>query len=339
MHATIEQRSVLVTGGAGFIGSHIVEYLLAHGAKKVRVLDNLMTGLPGNVERFKGHPNYEFLEGDMRDASTCLRATEGMDYISHQAALGSVPRSIKDPATTNAINVNGFVNVMSAARENGVQRVVYASSSSVYGDEKTLPKVESKIGQPLSPYAVSKLAGELYQKVFHDVYGQQIIGLRYFNIFGPRQDPNGPYAAVIPRFIDRLRKGEPVFIDGDGSQTRDFTYIDNAVQANIKALTTAHPDAPGKVFNIAVGKRYSVLDLFETLVELMGLDAAPEHRDSRPGDVRDSLADIGLAQSLLGYEPSVHFKEGLRRTLCSMGVQLGDASAPLNASSAESHKG
>jgi UDP-N-acetylglucosamine 4-epimerase len=222
-----------------------------------------------------------------------------MDLVSHQAALGSVPRSVKDPATTNAINVNGFVNVMSAAREAGVKRVVYASSSSVYGDEKTLPKVEERIGKPLSPYAVSKLAGEQYQRVFADVYGQEIIGLRYFNIFGPRQDPNGPYAAVIPRFIDRIRNGEPVYIDGDGGQTRDFTYIDNAVQANIRALTTDNPAALGEVYNIAVGERFTVLDLYQRLCELLG----------------DSLASIEKAQRLLGYQPEIRMAEGLKRTV------------------------
>jgi UDP-N-acetylglucosamine 4-epimerase len=314
-HTALKNRAFLVTGGAGFIGSHIVEYLLAHGAAKVRVLDNLITGLSSNVDRFRDDPRYEFLEGDMREPETCLRACAGMDLVSHQAALGSVPRSVQDPATTNAINVGGFVNVMTAAREGGVQRVVYASSSSVYGDEKTLPKVEERIGKPLSPYAVSKLAGEHYQRVFADVYGQEIIGLRYFNIFGPRQDPNGPYAAVIPRFIDRIRNGEPVYIDGDGGQTRDFTYIDNAVQANIRALTTTNPQALGEVYNIAVGERFTVLDLYHRLRELLGSNAEPVHREPRPGDIRDSLASIEKAERLLGYRPTVRMADGLERTV------------------------
>jgi len=292
-----------------------VEYLLQHGVKRVRVLDSLITGLRSNVELFRDDSRYEFVEGDMRDFATCLRACEGMDMVSHQAALGSVPRSVADPITTNQINVDGYVNVLTAARQAGVKRVVYASSSSVYGDEATLPKTEAKIGKPLSPYAVSKLAGELYQQVFSQVYGQEIIGLRYFNVFGPRQDPNGPYAAVIPKFIDKILNGQPVEIDGDGGQTRDFTFIENVVQANMLALTTDNLEALGQVYNVAVGERFTVLQLFEHLRQLLGADAEPVHKESRPGDIRDSLASIEKAASLLGYEPRYRMKQGLALTV------------------------
>jgi len=261
----IKNTSFLITGGAGFIGSHICEYLMLNKAKKVRVLDNLMTGNYANIQRWEDEPNFEYMEGDIRDSSTCVKACEGIDYISHQAALGSVPRSLKDPIRTNAINVEGFLNMLVAAKDCNVKRFVYASSSSVYGDEPNLPKIEERIGNPLSPYAVSKATNELYAKVFESSYGMEIIGLRYFNIFGPRQDPNGPYAAVIPIFIDHLKRKQSIFIDGDGEQTRDFTFVENAVQANIRAMLTQEKGATGQTYNIAFGKNYSVNHLYNQI--------------------------------------------------------------------------
>ncbi|MFI5135539.1 MAG: NAD-dependent epimerase/dehydratase family protein, partial [Chitinophagales bacterium] len=233
---SLSEYSFLVTGGAGFIGSHLVEYLLKHGAKKVRVLDNLLTGSEKNVKLFISHPAYEFFREDIRNVNDCQRACEGIDFVLHQAALASVQRSMKDPITTHEINAGGFLNMLIAAREARVKRFVYASSSSIYGDHPDLPKKEDKTGNPLSPYAVSKKTNELYAHVFATAFGMEIIGLRYFNIFGPRQDPNGPYAAVIPAFIRDLNSGKSPIIYGNGSQTRDFTFVENAVQANIKAL-------------------------------------------------------------------------------------------------------
>ncbi|HWB62647.1 MAG TPA: SDR family oxidoreductase, partial [Chitinophagales bacterium] len=311
----LSQYSFLVTGGAGFIGSNIVEYLLKYKAKKVRVLDNLATGRVQNTVIFEGNPAYQFINGDIRDLATCRKACEGIDLVSHQAALGSVPRSIKEPENTNAVNVDGFVNMLVAAKDAGVKSFVYASSSSVYGDEKSLPKVEEKIGNPLSPYAVSKYANELYAKVFNHVYGMRITGMRYFNIFGPRQDPNGQYAAVMPLFIDKIMKREPVYIDGDGEQTRDFTFVENAVQANIRAMLTDNIEAFGTVFNIAVGENFSVNRLYSDIQKLLGSDHAATYRESRKGDIRNSLADISKAKNLLGYNPEFPFSKGLALTV------------------------
>lgn len=311
----LSNTSFLVTGGAGFIGSNIVEYLLKYGAKKVRVLDNLATGRIENVDLFKNNPAYEFIKGDIRDLETCRKACDGIDYVSHQAALGSVPRSIKEPQNTNDVNVGGFVNMITAAKDAGVKKFVYASSSSVYGDEKSLPKVEEKIGKQLSPYAVSKYANELYADVFYKTYGLQIIGLRYFNIFGPRQDPNGQYAAVIPLFVSKIMSRTEVYIDGDGEQTRDFTFVDNAVQANVRAMLTNNTEAAGKVFNIAVGENFSVNQLYNNIGKLLGSDHKPTYRDTRPGDIRNSLADISKAQTLLGYKPQFNFDKGLALTV------------------------
>ncbi len=311
----LSKSSFLVTGGAGFIGSNIVEYLLKYGAKKVRVLDNLATGRIENVDLFKANPAYEFIKGDIRDIETCRKACEGIDYVTHQAALGSVPRSIKEPQNTNDVNVGGFVNMITAAKDAGVKKFVYASSSSVYGDEKSLPKVEEKIGKQLSPYAVSKYANELYADVFYKTYGLQVTGLRYFNIFGPRQDPNGQYAAVIPLFVSKIMSRTEVFIDGDGEQTRDFTFVDNAVQANVRAMLTDNTEAAGKVFNIAVGENFSVNQLYNNIGKLLGSDHQPTYRDTRPGDIRNSLADISKAEALLSYNPQFNFDKGLALTV------------------------
>lgn len=311
----LSKSSFLVTGGAGFIGSNIVEYLLKYGAKKVRVLDNLATGRIENVDLFKANTAYEFIKGDIRDIETCRKACEGIDYVTHQAALGSVPRSIKEPQNTNDVNVGGFVNMITAAKDAGVKKFVYASSSSVYGDEKSLPKVEEKIGKQLSPYAVSKYANELYADVFYKTYGLQVTGLRYFNIFGPRQDPNGQYAAVIPLFVSKIMSRTEVFIDGDGEQTRDFTFVDNAVQANVRAMLTNNAEAAGKVFNIAVGENFSINQLYNNIAKLLGSDHQPTYRDTRPGDIRNSLADISKAETLLSYKPQFNFDKGLALTV------------------------
>ncbi len=311
----LSKASFLVTGGAGFIGSNIVEYLLKYGAKKVRVFDNLATGRALNIEGFKGNPAFEFMEGDLRNLEACRAACAGIDYVSHQAALGSVPRSINEPWNTNDVNVGGFVNMITVAKDAGVKKFVYASSSSVYGDEQSLPKVEEKIGKQLSPYAVSKYANELYADVFSKVYGMQVTGLRYFNIFGPKQDPNGQYAAVIPLFVSKIMSREEVFIDGDGEQTRDFTFVDNAVQANVRAMLTDNKTASGQVFNIAVGENFSVNQLYNNIASLLNSDHKPIYRNARAGDVRNSLADISKANQLLGYNPQYDFKKGLALTV------------------------
>jgi len=311
----ISDFKVLVTGGAGFIGSNLVDYLLQHGVKKVRIIDNLSTGFERNIKDFMRDPRFEFFRGDIRNAEDCRKACEGMTHISHQAALGSVPRSLKEPAATNDVNVGGFVNILTAARDEGIKRVVYASSSSVYGDEPTLPKIEERVGRPLSPYAVSKKANELYGEIFAGSYGMSIAGLRYFNIFGPRQDPQGAYAAVIPLFMYKMLSGEQPVIDGDGMQSRDFTYVENAVQANVKALTAALPEGRHEVFNIAVGQRFTVNDLYAKLAELLHIESPALHGPPRQGDVRNSLADIGKAGKMLSYAPDVDFHEGLKRTL------------------------
>lgn len=304
---------ILITGGAGFIGSNLAEHLLfLPQVSFVRVLDNLATGSTKNIEHLLAHPKFEFLEGDIRDYDTCMQACEGIDRISHQAALGSVPRSIKDPLTTNAVNITGTLNIFTAAKEKGVDRVVYAASSSTYGDHPGLPKVEDRIGNPLSPYAVTKYVNELYAKVYGNVYGLNTIGLRYFNVFGPRQNPNGPYAAVIPLFIQSVLNNEAPHINGDGETSRDFTYVANAVQANERALFTENKEALNQVYNIAFGERTTLNELFEEIKTVARVDLSPNYGPERAGDVRHSLADISKAKELIGYDPAISVKQGLR---------------------------
>lgn len=307
--------SFLVTGGAGFIGSHLVEYLLKYSAGKVRVLDNLITGDKANVSLFQQQDAYEFLEGDIRDQYTCLNACEGIDFVFHQAALGSVQRSILDPLTTHQVNSDGFLNMLWASKEQKVKRIVYASSSSVYGDHPALPKIEDQIGKPLSPYAVSKYSNELYAGVFSKTYGMEIIGLRYFNVFGPRQNPEGPYAAVIPAFIRDIKKNIAPVIYGDGLNSRDFTFVENVVQANIKALFAENPDALSEVYNVAVGEQYTVLQLFDAICEVMGSKLSPRFESHRKGDIAHSLANISKAKKLLNYQPTINLSDGLNQIL------------------------
>jgi UDP-N-acetylglucosamine/UDP-N-acetylgalactosamine 4-epimerase len=304
---------ILITGGAGFIGSNLAEHLLNRPeVEKIRVLDNLSTGSLKNIEAFASNSRFEFLQGDIRNYETCVDAAEGMDLISHQAALGSVPRSINDPITTNEVNITGTLNIFTAAKEKGIQRIVYAASSSTYGDHPGLPKVEDAIGNPLSPYAVTKYVNELYARVYADIYGLELIGLRYFNVFGPQQNPQGPYAAVIPLFIQAVLNNEPPVINGDGEHSRDFTFVANAVQANERALFTQDPEALNQVYNIAYGERTTLNQVFEMIKEVAGSDLSPKYGPERKGDVRHSLADISKAKTLLGYDPSYSVKEGLK---------------------------
>lgn len=311
----LSNENFLVTGAAGFIGSHVAEYLLKHGAKKVRVLDNLSNGFQNNLDVLKQYPAFEFMEADIRNKEACQQACVGIDYISHQAALGSVPRSIKEPVYFTEVNIGGFANMIKAAVDNNVKQFVYASSSSVYGDEPTLPKVESKTGNCLSPYAATKKTNELYAQVFADVYGINTIGLRYFNIFGPRQDPDGAYAAVIPLFVKAIINRSPVYINGDGGQTRDFTFIDNAVQVNIKGMLTENKEAFNKIYNVAVGENFSVNYLYDACKNYLNSDWEATYREPRAGDIRNSLADISLAKQLLEYIPTMNFEKGLTETI------------------------
>jgi len=305
------KQRYLVTGAAGFIGSHLVETLIDQGQSVVGV-DNFITGKRANIEPFADR--MEFIEGDVRDLELCQRLCNGADFVLHQAALGSVPRSVDDPITTNDHNLNGTLAMLVAARDAKVKRFVYAASSSAYGDTKVLPKVETLRSTPLSPYAVTKYVCELYAAVFHGVYGLPTVGLRYFNIFGPRQDPEGAYAAVIPRFVKAVLEGQPPVIDGDGGQTRDFTFVENAVQANLKACH-APEEANGQVFNVGAGDRISVLQLAAKVLELLESDLSPEHVPARAGDVRDSLADIEKARRILGYDPTVDALSGLEKAI------------------------
>lgn len=309
----LSQYTFLVTGGAGFIGSNLVEYLLKYGAKKVIVLDNLSNGYKKNIDQFLNATNFEFIEGDIRDLETCKKAMLGVDFVLHQAALGSVPRSIADPLTSNEVNVNGFLNILQTAKESKtVKKMVYAASSSTYGDSKALPKIENVIGKPLSPYAITKYVNELYADIYSKTYNFHTVGLRYFNVFGPKQDPNGAYAAVIPLFMDASIKGDPIKINGDGEQTRDFTFIENVVQANIKS---AFSDLnKHEVFNVAVGDRISVIDLWRNIKKLSSSTSKIVYGPSRQGDVRDSLANISKGKELIGYNPLYKFKDGLKIT-------------------------
>lgn len=301
----------MITGGAGFIGSNLVEYLLKYNAGKVRVLDDFSTGLHQNINEFKNNPAFELMEGDIRDYEVCKKAVAGMDYVSHQAALGSVPRSINDPLTTNGVNISGFLNVLCAVKDDGrVKRFVYAASSSTYGDSQELPKVEERIGKPLSPYAVTKYVNELYADVFYRTYGIETIGLRYFNVFGPRQSPGGAYAAVIPLFIEASKENRPASINGDGEQTRDFTFIENIIQANIKALF-AGDSSVNQIYNVACGETISLNNLWTMINQLSGTNISPQYKPPRAGDVRDSLADISKAAKWLNYDPLVKLQEGL----------------------------
>jgi len=311
--ADINASAFLVTGGGGFIGSHVVEYLLVKGAGKVRVLDNFSTGFKKNLEAFKGFPALEVVEGDICDLATCHRAMEGIDYVAHQAALGSVPRSINDPIRTNEVNVSGFLNILVAARDANVKRMIYAASSSTYGDHPGLPKEEDKIGNPLSPYAVSKYINELYASVFSRTYGFHTFGLRYFNVFGPRQNPKGPYAAVIPLFIKAALENKPAMINGDGETGRDFTFVENTVQANIRALFA--PISKHEVINVACGSITTLNELWKSISYNLGIKLEAVHGPDRTGDIKHSLASIKRAERLLSYSPTISMKEGLEETI------------------------
>ncbi len=316
-------KKVLVTGGAGFIGSNLVKKLLELNAKVV-VLDNFETGKRSNIEPFFSNPDFQLIEGDIRDFETCSNALMGCDSVSHQAALGSVPRSIATPDITHSVNATGFLNILHAAHQQKVKRFVYASSSSVYGDSQVSPKTIGSEGNLLSPYAVTKKLNEDYAKVYNILHNLETIGLRYFNVFGPNQDPHGVYAAAIPKFIEKLTTGQEVTIHGDGNQTRDFTFVDNAVKANVLALTTSNFDAYGGVYNVACGEFFSLNDVIKTIkTNLDGLGVLhPEHQVShgpeRPGDIRNSLADIQLTEAHLGYTDPVPFEDGMLSYLASI---------------------
>jgi len=316
----LKNKRVLITGAAGFIGSNLCEFLLKHDVK-VRALDNYATGHKKNLEDLLNHPNFEFIEGDIRDLDDCQKACKGIDFVLHQAALGSVPRSIEDPINTNTANIDGFLNMLVASRDNGVKRFVYAASSSTYGDSESLPKVEDKIGNPLSPYAITKYVNELYAQNFKLTYGLDTIGLRYFNVFGRKQDPNGAYAAVIPKFVIKLMNHESPTINGDGTYSRDFTYIDNVIQMNMLAITTDNAEALNQVYNTAVGDRTTILQMANLLKEYLSeydksiKDIEILHGPNRKGDVPHSLASVEKARTLLGYNPTHEFKEGLREAV------------------------
>ncbi len=311
---------ILVTGGAGFIGSNLCETLLTNG-NKVTCLDNFATGKRENIAPFLSNPKFKLIEGDIRNLADCQKACEGVDYILHQAALGSVPRSINDPITSNDVNVSGFLNMLVAARDAEVKRFVYAASSSTYGDSISLPKVEDVIGKPLSPYAITKFVNELYADIFSKTYGLETVGLRYFNVFGRKQDPNGAYAAVIPKFVMQLMKHESPVINGDGSYSRDFTYIDNVVQMNLRAIGTDNKEAVNTVYNVAYGERTDLNELVGLLKKYLSefdpkiADVDIKYGPNRQGDVPHSLASIGKARNLLGYAPEYNIETGLKEAV------------------------
>lgn len=317
----IKDKKVLVTGGAGFIGSSIIDVLLTQN-NNVICLDNLATGHKKNIEQHFLNPKFNFIEGDIRDLKTCFSVSKDVEIILHQAALGSVPRSINNPVASNEVNVSGFVNMLWAAKTNNVKRFVYAASSSTYGDHPDLPKVEEKIGNPLSPYAVTKLVNEIYARVFSETYGIETIGLRYFNVFGPKQDPEGAYAAVIPKFIKMLLNNESPVINGDGLHSRDFTFIDNVIQANQLAATTTNKKALNTVYNVACGQNTSLLELVDAIKKSLkeqGREISQNvvHGPERAGDVKHSLASISKIKDLLAYNPSIMFNEGINKTIIS----------------------
>ncbi len=314
------KNTILITGGAGFIGSNLTEYFLGLGYKVV-CLDNFSTGHRHNLKDFLNNLDFKLIEGDIRNLNDCNLAVEGADYVLHQAALGSVPRSIKDPITTNDVNVSGFLNMLTAARDAKVKRFVYAASSSTYGDSQGLPKVEDVIGKPLSPYAITKYVNELYAEIFSKTYGLETIGLRYFNVFGRKQDPNGAYAAVIPKFVKQFMNHESPVINGDGNYSRDFTYIDNVIQMNELAMTSQNPEAINSVYNTAYGDRNTLNDLIKYLKEYLSefdpkiKDVSVIYGENRAGDIPHSLASIEKAKNMLGYNPKYSLQEGLKEAV------------------------
>ena len=320
MNIQLTKKKILVTGGAGFIGSNLTEALLKLN-NEVICLDNFATGKKENITPFLTNPNYTLIEGDIRNISDCQLAVKGVDYVLHQAALGSVPRSIKDPITSNEVNVSGFLNMLTASRDSGVQRFIYAASSSTYGDSEALPKVEDQIGKPLSPYAITKYVNELYADVFSKTYGLETIGLRYFNVFGRKQDPNGAYAAVIPKFVSQFMAGESPVINGNGEFSRDFTYIDNVIQANLLSITTKNKKAINTVYNVAFGERNTLKDLVELLKKHL-TEFDPKIKDiqviygpNRVGDIPHSLASVDKAKNLLAYNPQFSLEKGLKEAV------------------------
>ena len=320
MKVNIYNKKILVTGGAGFIGSNLCEELLRLG-NEVVCFDNFATGKKDNIIEFLENPNFTFIKGDIRKLENCLKATKDIDYVLHQAALGSVPRSIKDPITSNEVNVSGFLNMLVASRDNGVKRFVYAASSSTYGDSESMPKVEDVIGKPLSPYAITKYVNELYADIFSKTYGLETIGLRYFNVFGRKQDPNGAYAAVIPKFVSQLMNGESPMINGDGNFSRDFTYIDNVIQANLLSLVTTNEKAINTVYNVAYGDRNTLNDLMKYLKEYLSeFDSKIStieviYGPTRPGDIPHSHASIAKAKDNLNYNPEFSLQQGLKEAV------------------------